>query len=204
MDKVHTDWVTVKNLDIQNRSLLFRVGGQDRAGVVAKVTGLLELQHLYVEAIQFNLILPEQNQFEMEILTKGALEDLTCIQDRIQANQFLQPASSTQNTYLYWPQAYMMHLALNTPDQEGLIARISNIVSTPRDTSIPFSAGNFVYLVGITHNSDGPQGGTAYFSVRANIASQSLEVQHQIQNHLLEWANESCIEEDIWIRDLNP
>ncbi|WP_299413723.1 hypothetical protein [Acaryochloris sp. IP29b_bin.148] len=204
MDKVYTDWVTVKNLDTQDRSLLFRVGGQDRAGVVAKVTGLLEDQHLYVEAIQFNLILPEQNQFEMEILARGALEDLTHIRNRIQANQFLEPVSSSPNTYLYWPQAHMMHLALNTPDQEGLIARISNIVSTPRDASIQFSAGNFVHLVGITHNSDGPQGGTAYFSVRANIASQSLEVQHQIQNHLLEWAKENCIEGDMWIRDLNP
>lgn len=203
MDKFYTDWVTVKNLDLHNRSLLFRVGGQDRAGVIADVTGLLEQQNLYVESITFNLILPAQDQFEMEIQTKGTLENLTQIRDRIQTDQFLQPVSDPKKNSLYWPQAYMIHLALNTPDQEGLIAKISNLVSTPRDTSIPFSEGNFVHLVGLTHNSDGPEGGTAYFSVRANIACQSLEVQKQIESHLLEWAKDYGIEGDLWIRDLN-
>lgn len=204
MDKVYTDWVTVKQLDLKNRSLLFRVGGQDRSGVIASVTGLLELQHLYIESITFNLILPEQDQFEMEIQTKGTLEDLTQIRDRIQNSQFLQPVSDPKNAYIYWPQSYMMHLALNTPDQEGLIAKISNIVSISCDRNIPNSAGNFVHLVGLTHNSDGPEGGTAYFYVRANIACQSLEVQQQIENHLLEWARDYGIEGDLWIRDLNP
>ena len=204
MDKVFTDTVEAKRLDLKDRSLLFRVWGRDRPGVVAQIAGLLEAQRLYVGSITFNLVLPAQDQFEMEILAKGDGADLTLIYDRIKANHFLPPIYKPAETYLHWPTACMMHVALNTPDQEGLIAKISAIVGTPREAQTALKSGNFVHLVGLTYNSGGPEGGTAYFSARANIASQSLDVQQQIEAELLDWAQEMDIEGDLWIRDLNP
>ncbi|MCM1981768.1 hypothetical protein [Lyngbya confervoides] len=198
------DIVTVKAFDESDRSLLFRMWGRDRPGIVAHVTSLLEADHLYVGSITFNLLLPEQHQYEMEIVAKGGLDSLRHLYHRIQANHFLHDAPALEASPIYWPTAYMLHLALNTPDQEGLIAKISEIVGQPRQSEAPCGNGSFVHLVGLTHNSGGPEGGTAYFSVRANIASQCLQVQNQIVADLQQWAAQARIGKDLWLRDLNP
>ena len=198
------DVITVKSFDVQDHSLLFRASGRDRAGLVAQVSGELEAEKLYVDSISFNLVLPRQDQYEMEILTRGDLPGLNKIHDQIQENQFLTPTGSAGRVSIYWPTAYMLHLGLNTPDREGIIAKISDIVGQYRDTDAPFKNGSFTHLIGVTHNSGGPEGGTAYFGVHANIACQSLDVQHAIEQGLMTWAKDWGIEQDLWLRDLNP
>jgi hypothetical protein len=98
----------------------------------------------------------------------------------------------------------MLYLGLNIPDREGIIAQILEIVGMHRDPNSPFKKGRFTPLIGMTHHSDGPEGGTAYFGVRANIASQSLEVQQSIEVERQEWAQSWNIENDLWLRDLPP
>ena len=203
MQSIEPDIVEVQSFQAQERSLLFRCTGHDRAGLVAQATGLLENQNLYVDSISFNLVLPRQDRYEMEVLAKGAVEDLRTIYDRIQAKQFLASVSPAGRVSVYWPTAFMFHIALNTPDREGIIAQISDIVGQHRDIDSPYQNGSFVHLIGMTHNSSGPEGGTAYFSVRANVASQSLKVQKAIESHLLDWAQEWNIEADLWMQDLN-
>ena len=203
MNTVDRDIVEVQALDTNDRSLLFRVHGRDRSGIVAQVAGLLETEKLYVDSITFNLVLPRQDQYEMEILARGDLGALNNIYDRIQSNHFLEPMGAAGRVSIYWPTAYMFHIGLNTPDREGLIAKISEIVGMHRETDSPFKNGSFTHLIGMTHNSDGPEGGTAYFGVRANIASQSLEVQHEIESDLKAWAQHENIGDHLWLVDLN-
>ena len=198
------DVIEVRKFDSTAKSLLIRVHGADRAGLIAEVSGQLETQKLYVASITFNLLLPEQNQYEMEILAKGDLPDLHEVKNLIELEEFWQLASSSEEACIYWPTAFMFHVALNTPDCEGLIASISEIVGKPREADFRSKGGSFVHMVGITHNSGGAEGGTAYFSMRANIATQAAEIQEQIEAHLRAWAKENDIEEDLWIRDLNP
>ena len=198
------DVTEVKSFDKQDRSLLFCAHGRDRAGLVAQASGLLEAEKLYVDSISFNLVLPRQDRYEMEILTRGDLTGLTKIKDRIESNRFLEPTGSAGRVSIYWPTAYMLHLGLSTPDREGIIAKISEIVGQYRDTDAPFKNGSFTHLIGVTHNSGGPEGGTAYFGVRANIACQSMDVQHAIEQGLQDWAKDWGIEPDLWLRDLNP
>ena len=203
-DKNFDDTIEVKKFDSATKSLLFRARGMDRPGVIAEVTGLLEIQRLYVASITFNLLLPDQNQYEMEILAKGAMHDLQNVNNLIDNKEFWRPDTISEGEYIYWPTANMFHVALNTPDCEGLIAKISEIVGKPRETDLRNKSGSFVHMVGITYNSGGTQGGTPYFSMRANIATQTMEVQKQIESHLRAWAKNNHIEGDLWIRDLNP
>ena len=204
MQSIEADKVEVKSFDPQTRSLLFRCTGHDRAGLVAQVTGILERENLYVDSISFNLGLPRQDRYKMEVLTKGAIEDLQTIHARIQSQQLLSAETPARRVSVYWPTALMFHLALNTPDREGIIAQISEIVGQHRDIDSPYQNGSFVHLIGMTHNSGGPEGGTAYFSVRANVATQSLKVQKAIESHLTDWSRELHVESDLWICDLNP
>jgi len=201
-DLMLNDTVTVENFDSEGKSLLIRAHGQDRPGVIAEVTGALEINKLYVASITFNLVRPTHNQYQMEILAKGALTDLEHVNDLIDTGEFWEPAISKAD-YIYWPAAYMFHVALNTPDSEGLIAKISQIVGKPRETESAIKVGSFIHMLGITYNSGGAQGGTPYFYMRANIATQSLEIQEQIERHLRTWAKKNHIEDDLWIRNLN-
>lgn len=204
MNTVDRDIVEVQTFDTSDRSLLFRVHGRDRSGIVAQASGLLEAEKLYVDSITFNLVLPRQDQYEMEILARGDLAGLNKIYDRIKANHFLDSMGAAGRVSIYWPTAYMLHLRLNTPDKEGIIAKISEIVGLHRETDSLFKNGSFTHLIGMTHNSDGPEGGTAYFGVRANVASQSLEVQHGIEADLKAWAQDWNVEGDLGLVDLNP
>jgi hypothetical protein len=191
-------------LDSASKSLLLRAHGMDRSGIIAEVTGQLELHKLYVASITFNLVLPNQNQFEMEILAKGSLSDLQHVSQLIDTGEFWQSSEPVTAENIHWPTACMFHVALNTPDCSGLIAHISEIVGKHRGGDTGMDSGSFVHMVGITYNSGGAQGGTAYFSMRANIATRSLAIQQQIEADLRQWAQSNDIENDLWIRDLNP
>lgn len=203
MPSLEPDLVDVQAFNRQDRSLLFRCSGRDRVGLVAQVTGILERNNLYVDSISFNLVLPRQDHYEMDILARGALTDLQTVETQIQQGQLFEVMSPLNRVSIYWPTALMSHIAIHTPDREGIIAKLSEIVGEYRDVDSPYNRGSFVHLLGMTHNSDGPEGGTAYFSVRANVACQSLKVQQAIAAHVLEWAQAWNFESGLNIVDLN-
>jgi len=203
-DEKRDDAIEAKQLDTAARSLVIQVKGPDRVGVIAEVTGQLEVQNLYVASITFNLTMEDQDQYEMEVLAKGDLADLRNVARLIETGEFWQPGDASEAERVYWPTARMFHVALNTPDREGLIAKISEIVGRPREMDSRIRNGSFIHMIATTTNSGGAQGGTAYFSMRANIATQTSQVQEQIEADLRAWAEESGIVGDLWIRDLNP
>ncbi|MCB9502379.1 MAG: hypothetical protein H6696_10595 [Deferribacteres bacterium] len=197
------DSLEIRIFDTKDKSLLLEAKGMDRSGIIAEITGQLEFYRLYVASITFNLVSPGQNHYELEVLAKGSESDLEKVYTLIKEQKFWQPEKLPERDNIYWPTAFMAHVALHTPDREGLIADISEIVSKVRESDSPIHNGSFIHMVGITHNSGGSHGGTAYFSMRANIATQSKAVQDQIETHLWNWAKEHGIEGDLWVRDLN-
>ncbi len=188
-------------------SLLLKITGEDRPNVIAEVAGALEEGRLYVASITFGLTLPSQDQFSMDILAKGSAADLLTVKERVESGAFLAGGGEAggQSRPINWPTAHMFHLALYTPDQEGLTARLSRIVGRKRDTEDPNHCpnGSFVHLLGVTHNAGGAQGGAPYFSVRANVATESAEIQEQIVEELHAWAVREGFGDDLWTRDLN-
>jgi len=188
-------------------SLLLKISGEDRPNIIAEVTGALEERKLYVASITFGLMLPSQDRFSMEILAKGGKEDLLSVKGMVESGSFLEQASDAEaaSRAINWPTARMFHVALYTPDQEGLTARLSRIVGKRRDSDEPNQCpnGSFVHLLGVTHNGGGAQGATPYFSIRANVAVESALIQEQIVEDLHEWADEEGIGNDLWTRDLN-
>jgi predicted amino acid-binding ACT domain protein len=203
---IATDVVEVRYFDPATKSLVVRVHGKDRSGIIAEVAGRLEEHKLYIASISFNLALPSQDEYEMEILAKGESQDLYAVVYLIESKDFLPQDLQPHALRIHWPTARMFHLALHTPDKEGLTAKISSIVGKYRETTSRsvFSNGSFVHMVGITHNSGGTDGGTAYFTLRANIATETPEVQEEIMSHLKEWARKYGIEGDLRVWDLNP
>ncbi len=188
-------------------SLLLKVSGEDRPNIIAEVTGRLEEQRLYVASVTFGLTLPSQDRFAMDLQAKGDRADLLAVKTAIEGGAFL-PAPAVENSAasrINWPTASLFHLALYTPDQEGLTARLSQIVGRQRETTDANMCpnGSFVHLLGITHNAAGAQGATPYFSVRANVAAESTLIQEQIIEELHQWADEDGIGNDLWTRDLN-
>ena len=198
------DVVHLIRFDPAAQALDFTVRGKDRPGVIAEVTTRLEEHGLYVASITFNLVRASQEEYEMEILAKGDPAGLRRVREMVQAGEILEAGPARPERRIDWPTAYLFHLALQTPDREGLTASVSRIVSRPRATRSPHVCpnGSFVHMVGLTQNSGGAHGGTAWFSLRANIATQALEVQRQIVAELEEWSKDH-IDGHLWVRDLN-
>ena len=194
-------------LNEENESLHLRVAGPDRPNVISDVTGQLEKQQLYVDSITFNLVMPSQDQFQMEILARGGIQNLRQVKFIMDSGKFFEgaPASDRYNRPITWATANLLHIALYTPDQEGLTAGISKVVGKERtivdENVCPY--GNFVHLIGSTHNAGGAEGATPFYSLRANVATESLHIQHEIVEDLQTWAREQSIDGDIWTRDLN-
>jgi predicted amino acid-binding ACT domain protein len=188
-------------------SLLLKISGEDRPNVIAEVAGALEERKLYVASITFGLTLPSQDRFSMDILAKGSPEDLLSVKEMVEGGSFLAEGGGAEGgaRAINWPTAHIFHLALYTPDQEGLTARLSRIVGKARDSveANQCPNGSFVHLLGITHNAGGAQGSTPYFSVRANVATESALIQEQIVAELHAWAEEEGFGNDLWTRDLN-
>ena len=200
------DTVEVKRFDSRTGDLDLQFRGEDRPGVISLVTGKLDSLGLYVASITFNLVLPSQDQYAMEILAKGDQARLSDVVFLVEAKEFLTSVAEEQKLIsIPWQTAYQFHLSLATPDRPGLTAKVADIVGKPRKTTSPgvCPSGSFVHLVGITHNSAGPEGGTPYFSLRANVATQALDVQDQIMQHLQEWARKNQIEDHLGMQDLN-
>jgi len=201
------DRVEIKNFDLSSKSLDIKVHGHDRPGVIARITARLEENRLYPASITFNLTLPSEDEYEMEILAKSAdTGKLHEVKSLIETGAFLKSEAKEAGINVHWPTSYMFHIALFTPDSPGLTDRLADIVGKERQVENPRSCphGSFVHMVGITYNSGGPQGGTAYYSLRANVATQTLAIQEEIVAHLAEWAKRSGIGDGLWIRDLNP
>jgi hypothetical protein len=89
----------------------------------------------------------------------------------------------------------MFHIGLSTPDRAGIVAAISRIVGSPAQTS----PGTFVHLLGITENSgDSAQGGTPYFSLRANVAAENRAARDAIMNQIKN-ARDLGFADDLWV-----
>jgi len=198
------DQITVKSLDPRREELELQLRGHDRTHLIADVTKRLEECGLYVAAIAFNLGLPTRDEYTLEVLAKGTRDDLARANRLIEREDFLAPAERDLGARLDWLGTPTFHLALSTPDRPGLTAKIASIVGKRRSTRTPLACprGSFVHLLGATLNCGGPQGGTPYFTLRANVACPSHEVLLQIFADLQDWAHKTGLEGDLHLQDL--
>jgi predicted amino acid-binding ACT domain protein len=149
--------------------------GEDRPNIIAEVTGFLETEGLYVASISFNLTSPDHDQFTLEVVAKGDNRKLEKCHLAFEANWPLPAGAEARQSWpkIRWVRASMFHIGLNTPDRTGLVAAISKAVGA--------SGGTFVHLLGAIDNSgDSAEGGTPYFSVRANVATESPKTTAEI------------------------
>jgi hypothetical protein len=148
--------------------------GEDRPNIIAEVAGFLETEGLYVASISFNLTSPEHDQFSLEIVAKGDKRKLEKCHLAFEANWPLPSASEARQPWpkIRWVRASMFHIGLDTPDRAGLVAAISKAVGG--------QGGTFVHLLGAIDNSGGAEGGTPYFNVRANVATESPKATAEI------------------------
>lgn len=161
--------------------------GEDRPNIIAEVTGFLESEGLYVASIGFNLTSPEQDQFSMELVGKGPQRNLEKCQLALDANWPVKSEEGRRWPKIRWARASMFHIGLNTPDRAGIVAAISKVVGG--------SGGTFVHLLGTIDNSgDSAEGGTPYFSLRANVATESPSATAEIIKRL----NEQGFGSDLW------
>jgi hypothetical protein len=184
--------------------LHLRITGPDRPNLIAEAATRLEEHRLLIETITFNLLLPGEHRYVMEIVARGSLEEIQATRLLVDSNELLPHPTLADRTF-HWPSACMLHLAMDTPDEVGLTAKVARIVGKPRDTHgrdiCP--SGSFVHLMGILHNSGGPQGGTAHFVLRANIAAQTPEIRDEIAAHLQAWAKDNDRDRDLWTCSLD-
>src|SRR5262245_7079073 len=122
------DIVSVRSLDKSKAEIHLRLTGIDRPNVISEVAGRLERQNLYVSSIAFNLMLPNQDEYEMEVVAKGPPEGLQAVEYLIEVNEFVSATEYVKSSHFFWADAYLFHIGLFTPDREGLTAKISSIV----------------------------------------------------------------------------
>ena len=194
----------------ERRDELFVVArGEDRPNIIAEVTGFLETEGLYVNSIAFNLASPAQDQFSMEIVAKGPAQKLQKCHLALDSDWPLDRKSELENKWpkIRWARAWMFHIGLNTPDRAGIVAGISRIVGKPHPDKVGPNAavtGTFVHLLGTIDNSgDSAQGGTPYFSLRANVATETREIRDEIIDQLKRASNEQGLGDDLWIVPLD-
>jgi hypothetical protein len=180
------------------RDELFLVArGEDRPNIIAEVTTVLETEGLYVSSISFNLTAPDQDQFSMDIVAKGPARALEKCHLAFDSDL---PLPGKQTAAAPWPKirwarASMFHIGLNTPDRAGIVAGVARIVGSPAQSS----PGTFVHLLGITENSgDSAQGGTPYFSLRANVAAENPAARDAIITQLKK-SKDLAFGDDLWI-----
>jgi len=184
--------------------LHLRITGPDRPNLIAEATAYLEKYRLLLETITFNLLLPSEHRYVMEIVARGELDDIQETRLLSDSSEFL-PRPMMPDRSFHWPSVNMLHLAMNTPDAIGLTAQVARLVGQPRETHghDVCPCGSFVHLMGILHNSGGPGGGTAYFALRANIAAQTPEIRDEIAAHIEAWAKKNERDRDVWTRSLD-
>lgn len=165
--------------------LTFR--GSDRPSLIAAVTDALDKQGLYIASMAFNLSNRVQNPdkpnpYSLEVHAKGSPDRIKEACTAAAAGQLTPPLSESQDArqIVGWNQAPHCHLSLFTPDAPGIVAHVSEIVGRNRGGE----TGNFIHLTAATLNDGGPQGGTPYFQVRANIAGTQESVIDSISEEL--------------------
>ncbi|NNF44139.1 MAG: hypothetical protein HKN62_14060 [Phycisphaerales bacterium] len=184
--------------------LRLRVTGPDRPNLIADAATHLEQHNLLIETITFNLLLPGEHRYVMEIVARGQREEIDATRLLVDSDELLPGATDDDRTF-HWPSASMLHLAMDTPDAVGLTAKVARIVGKPRETADRnvCPSGSFVHLMGVLHNSGGPGGGTAHFALRANIAAQTPEIRDEIAAHLQAWAKHNERDRDVWTCSLD-
>lgn len=199
-------------LDEKSSSLFLHVSGEDRPHLIAEVSQKLDRAKLYIASMTFNLHLSRQEigglsyvPYEMEILARGEFPDLQAAHAEISQHSIFESTEGVDHSERLFSIRHcsMFHLALYTPDQPGLIAWVSNEVSRTRKAGDQSGIGNFVHLLATTVNDGGPQGGTPYFSMRANVAVPNQAVGEAIVQGLHRGAAQRGIESDLWTCDLN-
>jgi predicted amino acid-binding ACT domain protein len=177
--------------------------GEDRPNIIAEVTGFLEAEGLYVASISFNLTSPEQDQFSMEIVARGPERKLEKCSLALDAAWPLgKTEEEKQWPKIRWTRAWMFHVGLNTPDRAGLVAAISRAVGrgqSEKSGGNRMAAGSFVHLLGAIENSgDSAEGGTPYFVLRANVATETRAERDEIIARLQRAAKEQGFGGDLW------
>jgi formyltetrahydrofolate hydrolase len=188
----------------ERRDELFVVArGEDRPNIIAEATGFLEKEGLYVSSIAFNLTSPEQDEFSMEIVAKGAGKSLERCHLAFESGWDIAAKTEAQQRWpkTRWSRASMFHIGLNTPDRAGIVAAVSKIVGA----SGGGAAGNIVHLLGIIDNSgDSAQGGTPYFNLRANVATETPKARDEIIQRIKQAASKQLgFGDDLWIIPLD-
>lgn len=188
----------------ERRDELFVVArGEDRPNIIAEATGFLETEGLYVSSIAFNLTSPDQDEFSMEIVAKGPERNLERCQMALDSGWEVGAKEPPHARWpkIRWARASMFHIGLNTPDRAGIVAAVSKVVGGAGEGA----TGNIVHLLGIIDNSgDSAQGGTPYFSLRANVATVTPQnrdtVIHRVKKAA---AGELGFGDDLWIIPLD-
>lgn len=199
---------TLKSVfDENSAGLYLNLRGEDRPNLIAQVTRLLDHERLYIATMTFNLMVSRYEfagsglvPYEMDILAKGDPQALQRVDSQIHAGKFLNQEllDSHRLPTLALATTRMFHLAVQTPDHPGIIAQLSEAVGRVRRFEDRETSGSFVHLIANTHNDGGPQGGTPYFNLRANIAAISLEIKEAIIGDLKKTAEQEGFGRDLW------
>jgi predicted amino acid-binding ACT domain protein len=192
----------------EQRNELFVVArGEDRPNIIAEATGFLEKEGLYVSSIAFNLTSPEQDEFSMEIVAKGAERSVERCHLAFESGWNIggKPEGLQRWAKIRWSRASMFHIGLNTPDRAGIVAAIAKIVGAAEGSSKAGAAANIVHLLGIIDNSgDSAQGGTPYFNLRGNVATETPKARDETIQRIKQAASKQLgFGDDLWIIPLD-
>ena len=181
--------------------------GEDRPNIIAEATGYLEKEGLYVGSIAFNLTSPEQDEFSMEIVAKGSERNLERCHLTFESGWRVGAADRSEARWprIIWARASLFHIGLNTADRAGIVAAVSKVVGAQDESVVSNPAGNIVHLLGIIDNSgDSAQGGTPYFNLRANVATENSKSRDAVIQRLKNAAaKELGFGSDLWIIPLD-
>lgn len=195
--------------------LFLNLTGEDRPKLIAEVARFLEDQSLYVASMSFHLLLTRQEieghrftSYDLDVIARGGTDELHQATDRLEAGELARrlEQSDVEGSRLHpipFPHVSMFHLALYTPDRPGITARLAEEIGKSRPLPKDAVNGSFVHLLAHTYNDGGPQGGTPYYSLRANVATPSPQAQKIIVDSLHRVAAEQGMEGDLWTHNLD-
>ena len=195
-------------LDDANQCLHLSLRGEDRPGLISKVTRRLDECRLYVASMTFHLRLAGKETiqhgivpFEMQIVARGDQADLGATHERISAEGLFKdlPAPVQAASLGSLQNAAMMQLRLYTPDRPGLTAMISETVAREPEPATGRGGGNFIHLLAATYNDGGPQGGTPFFMLCGQVAAADIEVARGIESALNAMAVKRGLDGDLQI-----
>jgi predicted amino acid-binding ACT domain protein len=205
-------------LEICDRLLAFPIGGgkklqivaegRDRLGLIAAVCTPLREFDLSVNTITFNLVMPNDLWYHLEIEAQGSAKNVATIQEAIARKRFSLAAAAVQTDSgkpLNWHEAYLLYIGLNTADQPGLTADVTQIIGEccrPKHSRM-YPLGNILHLMGAVENSGQAEGEVPDFRLNINVATKTTEVQDLILLRLAQYAESKGIREDLQMTRLN-